>query len=224
MKLARDLLLLLLGAVIGNVLMSHAGSFGIGACRLTGLDEGVWWQQQFDGYKSNQNSACVEAEWRQEGNAGFSVGFAHLGYLHGNNLATINDTTYATKTYTGGECKGDGTNCLARFLVDVADYGVTLGGFKNFGRLSLEGGLFVYRSEFDVTVQRINDPQSGYPLLAEYRITAYHTTPYLGIAYNLGEFYGRLRLYQNINQDGKAYPYKGLTSGLAIALTGGINF
>lgn len=111
-----------------------------------------------------------------------------------------------------------------RPLCDRVSYGVTLGAFTKVGRFSLEGGLFVYRSEFAVTVQRIHDPKSGYPEVAEYRIASYHNTPYLGIAYNVDDFYARLRVYQEINQDGETYPFKGLTNGPAIALTAGIRF
>lgn len=219
----RDVIAIVILALLHQVCFA-GGSIGLGACRLTGLTEGVWAQDQFDGFKGNLSSACTEAEWRSEGKSGFTVGLAHLGYLHGNNLATINDTTDAYKTYTGGACAKDGTNCLARFLVDVANYGVTLGAFTTFGRFSLEGGVFFYRSEFDVTVQRIHDPQTSYPLLAEYRIVAYHNTPYVGVAYSAHDFYARLRVYQEINQDGETYPYKGLTSGPAIALTAGVRF
>lgn len=199
------------------------GSIGVGACRYTGLTEGVWYQDQFDGFKGNLSTACAEAEWRSEGKSGLAVGLAHLGYLHGNNIATINDTTDAYKTYTGGACEPGGKNCLARFMIDTATYGITLGAFTKVGRFSLEGGLLFYRSEFNVTTQRIHDGY-GYPELSEYRIVSYNNSPYVGVSYGADDFYARLRVYQEINQDGETYPYKGLTSGPAAALTVGVRF
>lgn len=224
LKTSQAAILLVAGIFIGAALSSIAGgSIGIGACRHTGLTEGVWYQDQFDGYKGKQNAACAEGEWRSAGKSGFSVGLAHLGYLHGNNLATINDTTEAYKTYTGGPCEPGGKNCLARFLVDVANYGATLGAFTRLGRFSLEGGIFFYRSEFAVAVQRVHEGH-GYPEFTEYRIVSYNNTPYFGVAFNANDFYARLRVYQEINQDGETYPYKGLTSGPAVALTMGVTF
>ncbi len=224
MRLLTNLACFLAGLIVALAVSSFAGgSVGVGACRHTGLDEGVWGQQQFDGFKGNVDSACVEAQWMSSGKSGWSIGLAHLGYLHGSSLATIDDNTYEMKTYTGGACQPNGKNCLARFDVDSAEYGVTLGLFTKVGPVTLEGGVFVYRSNFNVAVYRIGE-ESGYPEFNSYHIRAYHNTPYLGIAARSKDLYARLRVYQEINQDGAAYPFKGLTSGPVIALTAGVTF
>jgi hypothetical protein len=224
LRSGQAVILLVAGIFIGAALSSFAGgSIGVGACRHSGLQEGVWAQDQFDGFKGNLSSACTEAQWDFGGRSGLSVGLAHLGYLHGSNVATVNDTTAALKAYTGGACETSGKNCLARYNIDASEYGLTLGAFTTVGPFTLEGGVFVYRSEFEVIVQKIHEV-AGFSDSERYRITATHKTPFVGVVLKAKEFYARLRVYQLINQDGNEYPNKGLTSGPTVALMAGVRF
>ena len=224
LKTSQAAILLVAGIFIGAAISSFAGwEAGTGVCKHKALTEGVWWQQQFE-FRGTTNPLCWELQWNSSDKRGLSVGFAHLGYLSGSNIATLNDTTEDAKHFSGGACESDSRkNCLARFNVRGTEYGVTLGGFTPVGPLTVEGGLFLYRSDFRVELQRmhyVGDLPEG----ESYHITGYHATPFLGIVFKAKEFYARVRYYQDITQDAQAYPFKGLTGGPVIATTIGFQF
>jgi hypothetical protein len=216
---------------------AFAADLGAGVCKHSGLTEGVWWQKQF-GFTGKLSAACVETQWNTAGTKGFSVGLAHLGYIHTNNISTINDTDEFHKTYTGGQCEGNTDskrNCIARFVGRASEYGLTLGAFYGNGVISYEAGVLFYRSSFRMNVQRI-DTVVGLPENVSQHFVGYHNTPYLGIVGRWNSVYVRFRVYTQIVQDGYLRGVEqqgslpggtyqmGLTKGPLAALTMGISF
>jgi hypothetical protein len=228
-------------ALLLVVVSSHAeagGRFdaGAGECEHTGFDEGIWWQSQF-GYDGGKRARCVEVQWQQEGDKGLTLGLVHLGYLHSQSLATINDTTEFLKTYTGGPCESPSArNCRVVVHTLTSEWGATLGGFYASGAFAAEGGILAYRSHFKANVQLVD---AGAPFPAEHteNVVGYHYTPYLGAVARWRRLYLRLRVYQKITQDGRLHngsqqfgfapdgtPQRGLTAGPLYAITAGVSF
>lgn len=181
---------------------------GTGFCKHNRLQDGTWFQGQY-GFSGKLSSPCLELQRNQLvfENFGYSLGLAHLGYLHSNNIATIHDGD----TVDGACDPATGHNCRAIFETLGSDYGVTAGLYaegERWGRTwALETGLLGYRSSIDITVHRGDVvPDALFPAEQREHVVAWHLSPYVGGVARFRAFerdwYARLRVYLNVRQDG----------------------
>lgn len=221
MKLARDLLLILIGGFLWNAFLSQSAELdaSFGQCKYKHASEWIWWSPQF-GFNGNMAPACEEvgASFKLTERTGVRVGLLEGGRFTSNNTALWGDDG---QTYVPGQpCDTRKIrNCLAQFKGDGGMYGLTLGLWREFtaGPFTVRpeiGGLF-YHSWFDVDATPLNDGTSQVMHWTHWNhASGNHYTPYVGITALLGKISLRAEWFRNVHElmDGDPSNF-GVTNG-----------
>lgn len=238
MKLLRDLLLVLLGALIGNALMSPAADFEmmLGKTKFHAREDGIWWQRNQETNNSLVSSSyLLGLKWNASKHVGARFGYTRLGDFSGENWASVRDED-ASHHMDATTCNPKtGQDCLALYSGRGHTSGFYLGPFAEtkVGPVQLLGeiGVFKFRSRYDVTVLHPYDdvftPRGN---SYEYNhATGDHWTWYLGTQIGYKFFRDAsavllVRYYKNVYEQGANSCKGGALPGQVcgdVGLTGG---
>lgn len=224
---------------------------GIGQTTFRAREDGTWWQSQYETHndlKSRSWRVAVRDHFRGSSRFGWSVGYSDLGRFSGNNHASIWDSEAGKISEDDSQCQPSNFShgCMAWFRGAGKAKGITFGltADHKLGPVvvGVEGGLFVFRSSYDVTITYPNGlmpagvlpdgtvtsnpdvpavPAGG---SADYhRATGTHRTPYYGVRLGYGYLYAQALVFHNVYEQGNySGGDVGLTGGRTVQVTAGI--
>jgi hypothetical protein len=204
---------------------------GLGQTKFHAREDGTWWQSQYETHND-----LTSASWRLalrdyftgSRHFGWSLGYSYLGSFSGHNRASLWDEEVGRIPADGSACDFENKShgCLGWFNGSGKARGVTLGLTADrtirgltFG---VEGGVFVFRSSYDVTLhldQGINfdDSRGKFPPGSTYEYnhaTGTHGTWYVGYRASYGYLFAQVLSFHNVFEQGRG-------PGGDVGLTGG---
>jgi hypothetical protein len=204
---------------------------GIGQTKFHAREDGTWFQSQYETHND-----LTSASWRLalrdyftgSRHFGWSLGYSYLGSFSGHNRASLWDDEAGRIPADGSACDFENKShgCLGWFDGSGKAKGITLGltadhTFKGL-TLGVEGGVFVFRSSYNVNLhldQGINFDDSRGKFLPgstyEYNhATGTQGTWYVGYRASYGPVFAELLHFHNVFEQGRG-------PGGDVGLTGG---
>lgn len=211
MKFARDLLLLLIGAVIGNVIMSHAGptvEIGLGTTRYHTREDGTWYQSNALLQTHNDLESYgyrLGARWDVSDNWSLRASWVNLGHYYGDN-EFVEDRSARRSALN---CPADGSDCKMRGKISGGAYGLTFGPVLRWNmagfQFQAEAGLYIYRSQQNTVICAEEYGGTDHPKDGcwNYNVMyGMHRTPYAGVSIGQGPLSLQYVLFHNVYEQG----------------------
>lgn len=215
---------------------------GIGQTKFHAREDGTWFESQ---YETHNN--LISGSWRvslrdhfpTSKHFGWSVGYSYLGEFHGHNHASLWDSEAGKIPEDGSACNyaNKSHGCMAWFNGSGKARGITLGltadqKLKGL-TVGVEGGIFIFKSSYDVSVdlyQGLNptDPRmSALPpgsILEYNHATGTQRTWYFGARASYGYLFAEVLTFHNIFEQGRGPGGDvGLTGGKTWQATAGVS-